>query len=67
MINQGTDVSVIITQEIYEKMEHDYYDDFKELIDIKLISFYLYPKSLEFASFILADQCIKLQIIHTRN
>lgn len=62
MIDQGTDVSVIITQEIYEKIKHDYYDDLKELIDIKLISFYVYPKSLEFVSFILADQCINFRL-----
>lgn len=62
MIDQGTDVSVIITPEIYEKIKHDYYDDFKELIDIKLISFYLYPKSFEFVSFILADQCINFRL-----
>jgi predicted transcriptional regulator len=62
MINQGTDVSVIITPEIYEKVKNDYYDDFKELIDIKLISLYLYPKSLDFASFILADQCINFRL-----
>lgn len=62
MIDQGTDVSVIITPEIYEKIKHDYYDDFKELIDIKLISFYVYPKSLEFVSFILADQCINFRL-----
>ena len=62
MIEQGTDVSVIITQEIYEKLKHDYYDDFKELIDIELISFYAYPKSLEFVSFILADQCINFRL-----
>jgi len=62
MVNNGTDVSVIITQEIYEKVKHDYYDEFKELIDIKLISLYLYPKSLDFASFILADQCINFRL-----
>lgn len=62
MINQGTDVSVIITQEIYEKVKNDYYDELKELIDIKLISMYLYPKSLDFASFILADQCVNFRL-----
>ena len=62
MVNNGTDVSVIITQEIYEKVKHDYYDEFKELIDIKLISLYVYPKSLDFASFILADQCINFRL-----
>ena len=62
MIDHGTDVSVIITQEVYEKIKHDYYDDFKELIDTKLISFYVYPKSLDFASFILADQCINFRL-----
>lgn len=62
MIDQGADVSVIITPEIYEKIKHDYYDDLKELIDLKLISFYVYPKSLEFVSFILADQCINFRL-----
>ncbi|WP_321417876.1 winged helix-turn-helix domain-containing protein [uncultured Methanomethylovorans sp.] len=62
MIDQGTDVSIIFTQEIYEKIKHDYYDDFKELIDIKLISFYVYPKDLEFVSFILADQSINFRL-----
>lgn len=63
MVDHGVDVSIIITQEIYDKFKRDHYDDFKEAIDTKLISFYVYPKSLEFASFILADQCINLKLL----
>ncbi|WP_094228779.1 helix-turn-helix transcriptional regulator [Methanolobus psychrotolerans] len=62
VIEQGVDVSVIMSPEVYEKIKHEYYDDFKELIDINLISFYVYPKSLEFVSFILADQCINFRL-----
>lgn len=62
MINQGTDVSVIITSEIYEKVKHEYNDDFKDLIDLKLISLYLYPENLDFISFILADQSIAFKL-----
>jgi len=63
IVDQGVDVSIIITQEIYDKFKRNHYDDFKEVIDTKLISLYLYPKSLEFASFILADQCINFKLL----
>lgn len=63
MVDQGVDVSIIISQEVYDKFKRDYYDDFKEIVDTKLISLYLYPKRLEFASFFLADNCINLKLL----
>ncbi|TGC07220.1 helix-turn-helix transcriptional regulator [Methanolobus halotolerans] len=63
MIDHVTEVSVIITQEVYEKAKQEYYDDFKELIDLDLISIYMYPESPGFTSFIVAGQSIKFRLL----
>ena len=63
MADNGTDISVIITPEIYDKIKQRHYDDFKELIDLELISVYLYPTNLEFASFIMSDECINFRLL----
>ena len=67
MIDNNVDVSMVINQEVYDKFKLDYYDDFKEIIDTKLISLYLYPNDLEFISFILADECINLKLLTQQN
>ena len=67
MIDNNVDVSMVINQEVYDKFKLDHYDDFKEIIDTKLMSLYLYPKSLEFVSFILADECINLKLLTLHN
>lgn len=67
MIDNNVDVSMVINQEVYDKFKLDHYDDFKEIIDTKLISLYLYPKKLEFVSFILADESINLKLLTQKN
>lgn len=62
MMDHVKEVSVIITQEIYEKAKQEYYDDLKELIDLNLVSLYLYPENPGFISFIVTDQSIKLRL-----
>lgn len=34
MADQGVDISIILSQQAYEKLKNDYYDQFKELIDV---------------------------------
>ncbi|MDW7731845.1 MAG: transcriptional regulator FilR1 domain-containing protein, partial [Methanolobus sp.] len=63
MTDYVTEVSVIITQEVYEKAKQEYYDEFKELIDLDLISIYMYPESLGFTSFTVAGQSIKFRLL----
>lgn len=63
MTDYVTDVSVIITEKVFQKMKADYYYELKDLIDLDLISFYIYPDDLEFQSFILADNCINFKLL----
>ena len=67
MMDNNVDVSMVISPQVYDKFKLDHYDDFKEIIDTKLISLYLYPKNLEFVSFILADECISLKLLTQKN
>jgi predicted transcriptional regulator len=62
MTDYVTEVSVIMTQEVYKKAKQEYYDDFKELIDLNLISLYLYPENPGFISFTVAGQSIKFRL-----
>ena len=43
-------------------MRQDYYENFKEIIDLGLVSFFLYPGKLEFASFVLSGDCMELRL-----
>ncbi len=63
MLEHEIDISIIMTRDVYEKAKHDHYDHFKEIIDIKLISLYLYPKNMEFASLIVTDECTSLKLL----
>ncbi|MDP2216864.1 MAG: winged helix-turn-helix domain-containing protein [Methanolobus sp.] len=67
MIDNNVDVSMVINPQVYNKFKLNHYNDFKEIIDTKLISLYLYPKDLEFVSFILADECINLKLLTHKN
>lgn len=62
MTDHSVDVSIILSQQAYEKLKNEYYDDFKKLIDIKLISFYVYPDTLDFASFVFTNHCISFRL-----
>ncbi|MDP2216100.1 MAG: winged helix-turn-helix domain-containing protein [Methanolobus sp.] len=62
MADYGMEVSVIISREVYEKIRQDYYENFKEIIDLGLVSFYLYPEKLEFASFILSGDFMEFKL-----
>ncbi len=67
MTDHVTEVSVIMTQEVYKKAKQEYYDDFKELINLDLISLYLYPESPGFTSFTVAGQSIKFRLFTLEN
>lgn len=62
MADHGMEVSVTIPREVYDKLRKDYYENFKEIIDLGLVSFYLYPEKLEFASFVLSGECIEFRL-----
>jgi predicted transcriptional regulator len=63
MLGHEIDISIIITQDVYDKAKHDYYESFKEIMDLRLISMYLYPESMEFASFIVTDGCVSFRLL----
>lgn len=63
MTDYVTDVSVIMTQGVYEKAKQENYDDLKELIDLELVSLYMYPENPGFTSFIVAGQSIKFRLL----
>ncbi|MCQ6963875.1 helix-turn-helix transcriptional regulator [Methanolobus chelungpuianus] len=62
MIENEIDTSVIITQEFYDKAKKEYYHQFKDIINLKLITLYLYPEKLDFTSFILAGECMSFRL-----
>lgn len=62
MTDYVTDVAIIMTQEVYEKAKTDYYDEFRELIDLDLISLYIYPEDLRFISFMMSGESIKFRL-----
>ncbi|QLC49012.1 winged helix-turn-helix domain-containing protein [Methanolobus zinderi] len=63
MTDYITEVEIVINREVYEKLKKDYYEEFKELIDLKLVSFYLYPEELGFISFTLSSESIKFKLL----
>jgi predicted transcriptional regulator len=63
MTNHIIEVSIIISEQVFEKIRKDYYYELKDLIDLDLISFYLFPGELEFQSFTFADNCINFRLL----
>jgi len=56
-------VSVIVTQDLYDKMKKDYYEDLKELLDLNLITFYVYAEKLEFTSFTMTGRSLQFRLL----
>lgn len=49
MTDYVQEVSIILTREVYDKMKNDYCDELKELLDLDLVSLYVYTGKFEFS------------------
>jgi len=63
MTDYVTDVELIMTKQVYEKAKNDYYDEFKELLDLNLVSIYLYPENPGLISYLMSGDSIKFRLL----
>ncbi|WP_292471622.1 transcriptional regulator FilR1 domain-containing protein [Methanolobus sp.] len=63
MTEYATEVSVILNKDAYEKAKQDYYKELRELIDLDLISLYVYPENLGFGSFIMTGESFQFRLL----
>ncbi|MDW7733323.1 MAG: winged helix-turn-helix domain-containing protein [Methanolobus sp.] len=64
---QGVNISVVISNELFEKMRTEQYNDLKHLVESKEVDFYLYPKDMHFLSFTENDYCIQFMLLTNEN
>ncbi|MDW7731157.1 MAG: transcriptional regulator FilR1 domain-containing protein [Methanolobus sp.] len=67
LMDRGTDVSVIINKEIFEKLRRERHDECKGLIENENLRVYLYPEDLGFISFGLTDTCVMFRLFNMDN
>ena len=63
MTDYVTEVAIIFSSEVYEKAKQEYGDKLKELLDLDLISLYLYPHHLDFVSFTMNKGSLKFNLL----
>ncbi|WP_342304352.1 winged helix-turn-helix domain-containing protein [Methanolobus sp. ZRKC5] len=64
---KNKDVHVIITEELFEKLKEDWYEEFKELIDGGKIKFYICQKHMELLSLSVSKHCFNLRLLSKTN
>ena len=64
---KNKDVHVIITEELFEKLKEDWYEEFKELIDGGKLKFYICQKDMELLSLSVSKRCFVLRLLSKTN
>lgn len=63
LVKEDTQVSLIVSEKLYEKIVQEQYLDLADIIEIKEIQVYLYPDEIELGSFILTDKKLMLRLL----
>ncbi|KXS43081.1 MAG: hypothetical protein AWU59_1325 [Methanolobus sp. T82-4] len=63
LLENCVEISVIITEELYEKLMQENADDFDYLLHKPNISFYIYPEKYNFLSISLTDHAVMLRLL----
>ncbi|TGC07496.1 helix-turn-helix transcriptional regulator [Methanolobus halotolerans] len=58
-----TEITMVISEELFQKLKEDYLREFQELLDDNYIRFYLYDKPFNFVYFALNDECILMTML----
>ncbi len=58
-----TEITMVISRELYEKLRTHDQDDFQNLLDNEYIKFYLYDRPFNFVYFALNDSCILMTML----
>lgn len=61
------DISIILTQDLYDKIKNELSDQFKKALNCDRTKFYVYRKDIKISSLSLSDECFVLRLLFANN
>ncbi|MBP1908475.1 helix-turn-helix transcriptional regulator [Methanolobus bombayensis] len=64
---KNIDITMIITQDLFNKMQNDFSDEFKNALNNENNKFFIYRKELNISSLSINDDCFVLRLLFNNN
>jgi predicted transcriptional regulator len=61
------DITIILTQDLFDKIKNEFSEGFKQALNCNKIKFYIYRKDIKISSLSLSDDCFVLRLLFANN